>query len=284
MDTPVEPADTQDRRAGRGMGTVLAAALLSATLAAGGTAMLVLQLLPAPVQSPPPTLGSAITTSTRATTVEGTDLTAIVATAKASVVTITSDEVSTDSFSPFGAPTRGVGSGVILTANGFILTNRHVIEGSTTLSVALEDGRSFPATLVEQATDRDLALVKIDATGLTPARIGSSGGLKVGQTAIAIGSPLGTYTETVTRGIVSGLGREVTVTDDRTGRRNTLTGLIQTDAAINPGNSGGPLLDGSGAVIGINTAVDASAQGLGFAIPIDDAAALITRAVSGRGA
>jgi serine protease Do len=106
----------------------------------------------------------------------------------------------------------------------------------------------------------------------------------VGETAIAIGSPLGTYTETVTRGIVSGLGRTITVQDDATGRPTTLNGLIQTDAAINPGNSGGPLLDATGAVIGINTAVSTTAQGLGFAIPIADAASLISRATSGQGA
>ena len=107
--------------------------------------------------------------------------------------------------------------------------------------------------------------------------------IQVGQTAIAIGSPLGTYTETVTKGIVSGLGRTVTVRDEATGRPTTLDGLIQTDAAINPGNSGGPLLDAGGAVIGINTAVASSAEGLGFAIPIAEAADLVNRATGGAG-
>ena len=133
------------------------------------------------------------------------------------------------------------------------------------------------------ANDRDLALVKVDATGLTAARIGDSGSIQVGQTAIAIGSPLGTYTETVTKGIVSGLGRTVTVQDETTGQPTTLEGLIQTDAAINPGNSGGPLLDAGGAVIGINTAVASSAEGLGFAIPITEAADLVGRATGGAG-
>jgi serine protease Do len=138
--------------------------------------------------------------------------------------------------------------------------------------------------VVKILADNDLALVRIEATGLTAARIGDSGAIQVGETALAIGSPLGTYTETVTRGIVSGLGREVTVTDELTRNRITLTGLIQTDAAINPGNSGGPLLDATGAVIGINTAVATSAAGLGFAIPIGDAAALISLATAGAGA
>ena len=133
------------------------------------------------------------------------------------------------------------------------------------------------------ADNNDLALVRIQATGLTAARIGDSTGIQVGETALAIGSPLGTYTETVTRGIVSGLGREVTVNDEVTRQPTTLTGLIQTDAAINPGNSGGPLLDASGAVIGVNTAVATSAEGLGFAIPIADAAALIAQATGGAG-
>jgi S1-C subfamily serine protease len=114
--------------------------------------------------------------------------------------------------------------------------------------------------------------------------IGDSSTLSVGQTAIAIGSPLGTYTETVTRGIVSGLDREITVTNQATRAETTLRGLIQTDAAINPGNSGGPLLDGAGNVIGINTAVATSAEGLGFAIPIGAAADLIGLAAGGAAA
>jgi S1-C subfamily serine protease len=103
----------------------------------------------------------------------------------------------------------------------------------------------------------------------------------VGETAIAIGSPLGTFTESVTRGIISATGRTITVQDESTGQPETLTGLLQTDAAINPGNSGGPLLDASGAVIGINTAVSTQAEGLGFAIPISAASSLIAQATSG---
>ena len=105
---------------------------------------------------------------------------------------------------------------------------------------------------------QDLALVKIDATGLKPATIGNSDEIKVGQTAIAIGSPLGTFTETVTKGIVSALDRSIQVQDEQTGRPVTLSGLIQTDAAINPGNSGGPLLNAAGEVVGVNTATAAT--------------------------
>jgi serine protease Do len=195
-------------------------------------------------------------------------------------VTITANGISTQGFSPFGQAIQGIGSGVILTSNGYILTNRHVVEDSTSLSVELADGRTFDATIVREASDTDLALIKVDATGLPAASIGSSAAIEVGQTALAIGSPLGTYTETVTRGIISGLGREVTVTDQLTRRQTTLTDLIQTDAAINAGNSGGPLLDAAGNVIGINTAVSTSAEGIGFAIPIDAAAELVSLAVA----
>jgi serine protease Do len=265
----------------RGVGTVLAAALLSATLAAGGTAVAVTQLAPvATVVSS--TIGNAKTTS--ATTVQNQDLTAVVAEAQKSVVTITANGMSTDGFSPFGQVTGGIGSGIIVSADGYILTNRHVVQGAQTLSVELQDGTTYPAHLIEQATDNDLALIKVDATGLPAASIGDSSTVQIGQTTLAIGSPLGTYTETVTRGILSGLGRDVTVQDEQTGRPTTLHNLMQTDAAINPGNSGGPLLDATGAVLGINTAVAGGAQGLGFAIPINDAASLISKATQGVGA
>jgi putative serine protease PepD len=280
------------RAGGRGsfLGPVLAASILSAVLASGGTVLLVREVMPA--ATPPPAASAVTAAATPAptaatnatTTISSPDLTAIVASAKASVVTITADGISTNGFSPFGQPTTGIGSGVILTANGYILTNRHVVANSQTLSVQLEDGRSFPAKAVEISQTNDLALIKIDVKGLSPATIADSSKILVGQTALAIGSPLGTYTETVTRGIISGLGRTVTVQDDATGRPVTLSGLIQTDAAINPGNSGGPLLDATGAVVGLNTAVSTTAQGLGFAIPINDAASLISKALAGQGA
>jgi len=285
--TPVAPPAAgepraRERRASRRLGPILAASLLSATLASGGTALVVHEMVPQASPAPVPTVGTGTTTST--TTVQASDLTSIVAAAQGSVVTITADGMTVNRFSPFGQPTVGIGSGIILTSNGYILTNRHVVEGSSSLSVQLADGRSFPATVVREASDNDLALIKVDATGLTAARIGDSTKIQVGETALAIGSPLGTYTETVTRGIVSGLGRQITVADELTGRPTTLNGLIQTDAAINPGNSGGPLLDETGAVIGINTALASSAQGLGFAIPINDAATLISIATAGQGA
>ena len=256
------------RKGGRGLAGLLGASLLSAVLASTGTAA-VLTSTAAPAAAPAATANSrAVTTATNTD-----DITAVVATARKSVVTITSNGVATNG--PFSVPSTGVGSGVILTSNGYILTNRHVVEDSQTLTVTLMDGRVLPATIVRISDTTDLALIKVDASGLPAATIGDSDAIQVGQTAIAIGSPLGTYTETVTRGIVSGLDREITVTDQSTRRQSTLKGLIQTDAAINPGNSGGPLLDSAGQVIGLNTAVATSAEGLGFAIPIAAAKDLI---------
>jgi serine protease Do len=279
--TPVpRPLPTGGRGLAGGLYRLLAVSLLSAALASTGTAALLTGALAHPTATPSTTSSStANAAEIRSATLTGDDITAIVAGAQPSVVTITADGVTASG--PFQVPTSGVGSGVVITADGYILTNRHVVQDSRSLSVELSDGRQLPATIVRTSSSTDLALIKVDATGLTPATIGDASGLKVGQVAIAIGSPLGTFTETVTRGIVSGLGRSVTVTDQLTRRQTTLDGLVQTDAAINPGNSGGPLLDIGGAVIGINTATATNAEGLGFAIPISAAADLISLARTG---
>ena len=279
----VSPTPGPGPKRTRRTGSVVAAAVLAATLASGSTAVLVVGLTGGSAATTPATGSAAspnaVVTGTT-TDVEAGDLTAVVAGATPSVVTITSETQARRGFSPFSVPATGVGSGVVLTADGYILTNAHVVADSSSLTVELEDGSQYPATLIDSNKTKDLALIKIEATGLTPARIGDSTKLEVGQTAIAIGSPLGTFTETVTKGIVSAVDRTVTVNDEATGRPATLTGLIQTDAAINPGNSGGPLLDIGGNVIGINTAVSTDAQGLGFAIPIDVAASFIAKATS----
>src|SRR5439155_6487811 len=193
------------------------------------------------------------------------------------VVTIMSSSVNSR-FGPFSVPATGVGSGFIFDANGYILTNWHVVEGNGTLTVTLEDGRDLAARVVASDPDKDLAVVKVDASNLPTVQIGSSSNLQVGQLVVAIGSPLGTFTDSVTSGILSGTGREITVTDPLTRQQRTVSNLLQTDAAINEGNSGGPLLDAAGRVIGINSAAATSAQGIGFAIPIDDAQAIIAKA------
>ena len=175
----------------------------------------------------------------------------------------------------------GTGSGVIYDADGWILTNRHVVENASELIVILNDGREFTGTTYGIDTLTDLAIVKIDATDLPAAPIGTSADLEPGQLAIAIGNPLG-YENTVTTGVVSGLGRQITASDASQTSAETLRNLIQTDAAINPGNSGGPLVNSAGQVIGVNTAVNTEAQGLGFAIPIDVAKPIMQQALDGQ--
>jgi len=176
---------------------------------------------------------------------------------------------------------NGTGSGVIFDPSGWILTNRHVVESADSLTVTLSDGSTFTGAVYGIDTFTDLAIIKVDGTDLPTAPIGTSSDLTPGQLAIAIGNPLG-YENTVTTGIVSGLGRMISATDaGQTSAPETLRNLIQTDAAINPGNSGGPLVNSAGQVIGINTAVSTTAQGLGFAIPIDVAKPIMGQALAG---
>jgi S1-C subfamily serine protease len=179
--------------------------------------------------------------------------------------------------------TEGVGSGVIYDPDGWVVTNRHVVCNAVSLSVQLSDGQNYEGTVHGLDTLTDLAIVKIEGTQLPAVEIGNSGTLKVGQRAIAIGSPLGTFTNSVTTGVVSAMGRRIDVTDEcsRTGQIESLRDLIQTDAAINPGNSGGALVDVDGALIGINTAIAGDAQGIGFAIPINLARPIMQQAVEG---
>ncbi|MFL5757194.1 MAG: S1C family serine protease [Chloroflexota bacterium] len=281
---PVAPRDR--RRVGR-TSAVVAAAVLSAGLASLSTAALVTitaprNAAPTPINAQPAAASTVATSGTTTTITDSSDaLTGIIATAKKSVVTLTSEVAVQGRFGGGGTAT-GIGSGIILTADGYVLTNRHVVEGSQQMTATLSDGRQVNATVVKVADDNDLALVKLDATGLQPAAIANGSALQVGQTAIAIGTPLGEYEESVTKGIVSALNRSITVADAQTGRPTQLSGLIQTDAAINEGNSGGPLLNAAGQVIGVNTAGTTRAQGIGFAIPIDAAKALIDQALAAK--
>jgi len=164
-------------------------------------------------------------------------------------------------------PSMGVGTGVVLDKEGFILTNNHVIRDAQVITVTLNNGKTFPAELIGGDAGTDTAVIKIDAEGLQPAVLGKSADLQVGQEVIAIGHALGLPGgPTVSKGVISALGRSIAV-DAQT----TMVDLIQTDASINPGNSGGPLSNNLGEVIGINTAVIRGSQGIGFAINIDDA-------------
>lgn len=166
----------------------------------------------------------------------------------------------------------GGGSGFIISSNGLILTNKHVVsDTNASYTVITNDGTKYDATVLARDPAQDLAVVKINATGLPTISLGDSDGLELGQTAIAIGNALGQYSNTVSVGVVSGLERTVTASDEQSGQEETIQGVIQTDAAINPGNSGGPLLNLQGQVIGIDTAIAEEAQSVGFAIPINRA-------------
>jgi len=274
--TPEAPA-----RAGGALGVVVAASLAAAIIGSLGTYGLLSATgaLSRPAATTTPVGQSVQASQPQPVTIdESSAITRAAAKVSPAIVTITVSGSATNPNDPFfSIPESGVGSGVIFDSNGWIVTNKHVAEGASKLTVSLSDGRTFDGSVYGIDTLTDLAIVKVGATGLPTAPIGDSSTAKVGQLAIAIGSPLGTYTNSVTAGIISAFGRTIQVQDG-----TVIRNLIQTDAAINPGNSGGALLDAAGNVVGINTAVATTAEGIGFAIPINIARPIMQQALAGQ--
>jgi S1-C subfamily serine protease len=273
---PEPPSPERPRRRGAGfVGGVVLGALVGA-VTAGGIVAVTADDDPAPAQtaapvatveadtSNTPSAASTVTVAPAGTIAE------IVATARPSVVSIHTSVTQSDIF---GQQVEGqaAGSGWVLSADGYIVTNDHVVDGATDVTVEFSDGSAADATVVAADPESDLAVLKVDRTDLTPLPLGSSDDLQVGDQLVAIGNALDLSGEpTVTTGIVSATGRYLV---EPNGAR--LANMIQTDTAINPGNSGGPLLNMSGQVVGINTAVAGQAQNIGFAIAIDPAQRVI---------
>jgi S1-C subfamily serine protease len=264
------PAEPSSRSIGRGLVAVLLiVSVFAAFLGAGGTYAALRASGALSDAAPTSTAGPQLRIESDASTVI-----AAVNKVGPSVVQIVAND---------GAGNTAVGAGIIYDPRGWILTNAHVVRSAKTITVRLSDDRRLAGTTYGVDTLTDLAIVKIDGIpDLTMAILGDSSSLQVGELAIAIGSPLGlAYPNSVSRGIVSALGRDIEVPASDTASSSSLRSLIQTDASINPGNSGGPLVDGSGRVIGVTTAEVSTATGIGFAIPIDIAKPIMQQALAG---
>ena len=261
----VKPEVANNKKANKG--NTLAVVLSSIAIVLAGTSA-VFSYLSYDKASQPLTFSSADYEGNSKQFVEGTvsDIVNKVAESVVSIVT------STKTTSYFGQSYTGsaAGTGMIVTSDGYILTNKHVIDGATKINVVLDDGTTFEDVKVAAVDPlNDVAFLKIkDVSDLKPVTLGDSKTVSVGQQVIAIGNALGQYQNSVTSGIVSGTGRSLTATDSTGSMSEKLSDMIQTDAAINSGNSGGPLVNAAGQVIGINTATSSSAENMGFAIPI----------------
>ena len=285
---PVQPVQPQTgakppRKKKKGTGRRIARSAVALVLAAamgfaggfvgakfGGSGKVVIQqVAPSSTASSSDSADSSITaassTGTGLTTEQVADM------VSPSVVVITTEQVVYSQWSWYGQNQveSGAGSGVIISSDGYILTCAHVVSGASNITVSIGD-KDYPATLVGEDTTSDIAVVKVDATGLTPATVGDSDNLKVGESVMAVGNPLGELGGTVTSGIVSALNRSVSIQGSSS--VNTMS-LIQMDASVSPGNSGGGLFNMNGELVGIVNAKssDSDAEGLGFAIPVNDA-------------
>ena len=272
-----EVSQTAPRRGGNKSNTV-AITLASVALVLSGVSA-TFSYLSYQKASTPLTFLNSGTDGNSANFVEGSiaDIAEKVSTSVVSIVT----SVRTTSYFGQSYNSSAAGTGVIVTADGYILTNKHVIEGATKISVVLDDGTTYENVDVAEVDPlNDIAFLKIKGVSdLTAATLGDSKTITVGQQVIAIGNALGQYQNTVTSGIVSGTGRSLTATDSTGSMSEQLSDMIQTDAAINSGNSGGPLVNAAGEVIGINTATSSSAENMGFAIPISSVKGMLAQLV-----
>ena len=200
-----------------------------------------------------------------------------------STVAITTKSIGSGGRGYYQEVSEGAGSGVVISKDGYVITNKHVVpDGVNSVNVIMSDGKEYKnVKVIGRDPANDIAFIKIDGvTDLTPANIGDSNKVEPGQQVVAVGNALGSFRNSVTSGIISGIGRPLTASDESGSTSEQLEDMFQTDAAINPGNSGGPLVNLKGEVIGINTAVSLEGQGIGFAIPINVAKAEINSVIS----
>ena len=227
---------------------------------------------------------SKTTNQTQVVVQEENAIISVVEKTSPSIVAIGINQRISDPFDPLALPTSKsstIGTGFLVSDKGVLVTNRHVVADlQAKYTVVTKEGKKLEIKKIYRDPNLDLALVQIDNPNLTPIPMGDSSKLKSGQTLIAIGNALGRFDNTVTTGVVSGLGRAVSVGDPYGGQTEQLDNLIQTDAAINPGNSGGPLLNSAGQVIGVNVATTEGAQNIGFAIPINSVRSIIDEFVA----
>ena len=273
--SPKQPPKKRRRKNGNiarsAVALVLAAAMgfvggfVGARVGNTGGKVVIQQVAPSSTSSSDSGSASAVNTASGMTTAQVSEM------VSPSVVVITTEQVVYSQWSWYGQNQveSGAGSGVIISSDGYILTCAHVVDGASNITVTIGD-KDYTATLVGEDTTSDIAVIKIDANGLTPATVGDSDSLKVGQNVMAVGNPLGELGGTVTGGMISALNRSVTI--QGTNSTNTMS-LIQMDASVSPGNSGGGLFNMNGELVGIVNAKSSSsdAEGLGFAIPINDA-------------
>lgn len=250
--------------------TLIAAVLIGIVVAFGVYQAQIKGLLVSDLQKPMPQPQEKVKTKTIR---EENAIIDVVDKVSSSVVAIGINRRVINPFDPFSVPRREdstIGTGFVVSEKGIIVTNKHVVSDlGAKYTVVTKDGKKYEIKKIYRDLSLDLALVQLDSTDLKPLTLGDSSRLQVGQTVIAIGNALGRFTNTVTTGIVSGLGRKVIAGDPFSGEAESLDNLIQTDAAINLGNSGGPLLDINGEVIGLNVATTEGAQNIGFAIAIN---------------